>query len=93
MAELSSSRLITPENSQAEIVRQESASSALRTGSSSGRGMQILNLCRESNPSAEVLAQLLSDPCTSAGINEQDSHSKTPLIEGSALFHLLLPHS
>ncbi len=42
----------------------------------------ILNLCREANPSADMLLQLLHDPLTSAGVNYEDEKSKTPLIEG-----------
>ena len=71
-----------PESSQTEIVRNDSASSVPQTSSATARGMQILNLCRESNPSADELAQLLSDPSARAGINAQDSERRTPLIEG-----------
>jgi hypothetical protein len=82
-----------PETFQSETVLQDSASSTARTGAASGRGMQILNLCRESSPSADALAQLLSDPIASAGINEQDNHSRTPLIEGKRTSKLILLHS
>jgi hypothetical protein len=73
-----------PESSQTEIVRNDSASSVLHTSPATARGIQILDLCRESNPSADVLAQLLSDPSARAGINAQDSQRRTPLIEGDA---------
>jgi hypothetical protein len=67
-----------------EILRTNSAmlaQAASGTGSPE-RVMMILNLCRESNPSADALAQLLRDPSTSAGVNYEDVNSMTPLIEG-----------
>ena len=57
----------------------------LRTGSGASEHLQIISLCRDSNPSAEALAQLLRNPSCFAGVNYGDDSQKSPLIEGERL--------
>jgi ankyrin repeat protein len=57
----------------------------LRTVSGAYEQLQIISLCRDSNPSAEALAQLLRNPSCFAGVNYADDSQKSPLIEGERL--------